>query len=180
MAGLTVKQRTFIQEYIIDKNATRAAKRAGYSEKSAYSQGQRLLKNVEVAQEIELGLREQSEKLKITAERVLKRIAEFAFEERSQRASDTLKACELLGKHFKLFTERAEIVTQHGPRIILYSSDKNVEAISTTSPVNEHQSGIVVLIPDNGRSVDSPLKHLLGQYQLPGTQSMASVGPEQT
>lgn len=42
--GLTTKQRAFIDEYLIDYNATQAAIRAGYSEKTAYSAGSRMLK----------------------------------------------------------------------------------------------------------------------------------------
>ena len=42
------KQQRFAEEYVVDHNATQAAKRAGYSPKTAYSQGQRLLKHVEV------------------------------------------------------------------------------------------------------------------------------------
>lgn len=45
--SINEKQRAFAEEYAISKNATEAAKKAGYSEKTAYSQGQRLLKNVE-------------------------------------------------------------------------------------------------------------------------------------
>ena len=45
---LTNKQRVFVEEYLRDFNATQAAIRAGYSKRTAYSIGQRLLKNVEV------------------------------------------------------------------------------------------------------------------------------------
>jgi hypothetical protein len=54
MANLTSKQESFVREYAIDMNATQAAIRAGYSEKAAYSQGHRLLKNVEITEAIEL------------------------------------------------------------------------------------------------------------------------------
>lgn len=47
--ALTDKQQRFVAEYLTDMNATQAATRAGCSEKTAYSQGQRMLKNVEVA-----------------------------------------------------------------------------------------------------------------------------------
>lgn len=50
--ALTEKQRRFADEYLIDFNATQAAIRAGYSRKTAYSQGQRLLKNVEVQEHL--------------------------------------------------------------------------------------------------------------------------------
>lgn len=59
--ALTPKQLIFVNEYLVDKNATRAAKAAGFSAKTAYSQGQRLLKNVEVAAAIEKGLASQVE-----------------------------------------------------------------------------------------------------------------------
>lgn len=48
IAVLNEKQQLFAIEYLTDFNATQAAIRAGYSEKTAYSQGPRLLKNVEV------------------------------------------------------------------------------------------------------------------------------------
>ena len=49
---LTAKQKRFCDEYLIDLNATQAAIRAGYKKETAYSQGQRLLKNVEVQKHI--------------------------------------------------------------------------------------------------------------------------------
>ena len=48
MGELTNKQEFFCDEYLVDFNATRAAKVAGYSEKTARSQGQRLLTNVDI------------------------------------------------------------------------------------------------------------------------------------
>ena len=49
--GLTAQQRLFVAEYLKDNTATQAAIRAGYSEKTAYSIGQRLLKKVEIVQQ---------------------------------------------------------------------------------------------------------------------------------
>ena len=79
MAGITPKQLRFVDEYMIDFNATQAAIRAGYSEKTAYSQGQRLLKNVEVQAEIAKRSEKHAAKLDITAERILAAIAAVAF-----------------------------------------------------------------------------------------------------
>lgn len=51
---LTAKQRLFVEAYIINGfNATQAAITAGYSESTAYSQGARLLKNVEIKRELD-------------------------------------------------------------------------------------------------------------------------------
>lgn len=46
--ALTDKQQRFVAEYLVDRNATQAAMRAGYSEKTAQQQGSRLLLNVMV------------------------------------------------------------------------------------------------------------------------------------
>lgn len=57
--ALNAKQKIFVAEYLVDKNATRAAKTAGYSKKTAHSQGPRLLENVEIAEAIEKGIARQ-------------------------------------------------------------------------------------------------------------------------
>ena len=71
---MTPKQRAFVFEYLIDRNATQAAMRAGYSPKTSYSIGQRLLKNVEIAAEFERVLEEKAMK----AGEVLSRTADIA------------------------------------------------------------------------------------------------------
>ena len=48
MAGLTPKQTRFVDEYLVDLNATQAATRAGYSAKTANEQGSRLLAKVAI------------------------------------------------------------------------------------------------------------------------------------
>lgn len=77
--ALNEKQTRFVQEYIVDLNATAAAKRAGYSEKTAYSSGQRLLKDVEIQsaiQEAKLDLRRRTE---LRQEDVIGEIRRLAF-----------------------------------------------------------------------------------------------------
>jgi phage terminase small subunit len=79
VAKLTPKQARFVAEYLIDLNATQAAIRAGYSEKTARAQGSALLTNPNVASAVESRNAKRSEKLGITAERVLKEIELLAF-----------------------------------------------------------------------------------------------------
>lgn len=76
---LTPKQRRFIDEYLIDLNATQAAIRAGYSEKTAYSIGVQLLKKLEIQVEIQKRRNRLQSKLEITQERVLQELAAIAF-----------------------------------------------------------------------------------------------------
>jgi phage terminase small subunit len=76
---MTLMQRLFAKEYLVDLNATKAAIAAGYSKKTAYFQGQRLLKNVEVRTAIEKGLGKIFERLDLSAEHILRELAWIAF-----------------------------------------------------------------------------------------------------
>lgn len=73
-ARLTAKQQLFLDDYLIHFNATRAAKNAGYSEKTAYSQGQRLLKHVEISSHIEVRLKES----RMNSDEVMKMMKDIA------------------------------------------------------------------------------------------------------
>lgn len=79
MARLTAKQKRFIEEYLIDLNATQAAIRAGYSPKTAYSIGEENLKKPEVKVAIDKAMAERSRRTGITQDRVLRELAKIAF-----------------------------------------------------------------------------------------------------
>lgn len=72
---MTPKQTRFVEEYLLDMNATQAAIRAGYSEKTAMEQGHQLLQNTSVAPHIAAALAERSERTKINADWMLTRLA---------------------------------------------------------------------------------------------------------
>lgn len=74
----TGKALLFAMEYLVDRNATKAAKRAGYSEATAYSQGHRLLKNVEVAAYIRRESEKRYAELHMGAGEVMAEIAKVA------------------------------------------------------------------------------------------------------
>ncbi|MBN3853819.1 terminase small subunit [Paraburkholderia sp. Ac-20340] len=76
---LSEKHQRFIGEYLIDLNATQAAIRAGYSAATAYSQGQRLLKHVEVAKAIRSEKKARADRMRVTQDRVLLEVARIAF-----------------------------------------------------------------------------------------------------
>ena len=76
--SLTPKQQAFVEQYLIDLNATQAAIRAGYSPKTAEQQGSRLLRNAQVQRAVSEGQKERSEKTGITAQWVLERLADEA------------------------------------------------------------------------------------------------------
>lgn len=127
---LNTRQHLFVTEYLVDLNATQAAIRAGYSKKTAGALGERLLKKVEVAAEVQAAMDRRAKRVEVTADYVLTTIVdtiercrqnvEPVFEGRGDQRMPTgeftfdsgavLKGCELLGKHLKLFTERHEVV----------------------------------------------------------------------
>lgn len=131
MAKLTPKQQRFVEEYLVDLNATQAAVRAGYSEKTADRIGPELLGKTCVAQAIAEAKQARSKKLNITAEYVLGNLVEVA--ERCMQKRPVLnmkgeqvvdedgankwtfdskganRALELLGKHIGCFTDKVEL-----------------------------------------------------------------------
>lgn len=77
--SLTLKQSAFVREYLVDLNATQAAIRAEYSPRTAYSQGQRLLKNVEIQAAISEANTARAQRTEVTADRVISELAKLAF-----------------------------------------------------------------------------------------------------
>ena len=117
MGNLTAKQRAFVDEYLVDLNATQAAIRAGYSpvtadkkapmwvgksrERSPYPQ---------IWDAVQAKMDERSRKTEITAETVLRDIVRIGRKaEEAEDYSNALKASELQGKHLKLFSDRLEV-----------------------------------------------------------------------
>ena len=101
---MTDKQAKFIAEYSKDFNATQAAIRAGYSAKTAYSIGQRLLKNVEVQQAMN-----EHRNQDIADRESRQKFWTDVMKDSNEAMKDRLKASELLGKSECDFVERQEI-----------------------------------------------------------------------
>lgn len=76
---ITDKQQRFCSEYLVDLNATQAAIRAGYSPKTAHSQGERLLRNAEVKQAIQAAQLARQQRTEITQDRIVAELAKVAF-----------------------------------------------------------------------------------------------------
>lgn len=75
--ALTKKQRLFVDEYLIDLNATQAAIRAGYSTRRAAEIGYQLLQRPEVAQAIQAAMAERSRRTEVEADYVIRRLREI-------------------------------------------------------------------------------------------------------
>ncbi len=78
MARLTARQERFVQEYLIDLNASAAAIRAGYSPKTAEQIGHQLLKKTSVKSAIDQALAERSKRTGVNQDRVILELAKLA------------------------------------------------------------------------------------------------------
>lgn len=122
--GLTDKQRIFVAEYIVNLNATKAAIKAGYSQKTASRIGPELLGKTCVQAAIQEALKAREKRTGITADYVLTRLqtvvercmqSEPVYDRKGEPTGDyqfdssgANRALELLGKHLKLFTDKVE------------------------------------------------------------------------
>lgn len=106
---MTPKQERFVQEYLIDLNATQAAIRAGYSEKTAGQIGEQNLKKLEISRAIERAQDKRAERLEVTQEMVLAGLYnEATATGEGSTHGARVSAWGLLGKHIGMFVERQE------------------------------------------------------------------------
>ena len=124
---MTSKQKRFADEYLIDCNATQAAIRAGYSEKTANEQGTRLLANVSIRAYIDAALEKMHNEKTADAQEVLEYLTSVMRGQHTEQtlqlcgdgyqkivnievaAKERLKAAELIGKRFGMFKDGIDL-----------------------------------------------------------------------
>ena len=120
MANLTPKQQRFVEEYLIDLNATQSAIRAGYSEKTAEQQGYQLLQKTSVLKAIEEAKNQVSKRTELTVDMVvnglLKEAQDYA---EGSTQSARVSAWAHLGKHLGMFKDKVEMTGANGGPIDL-------------------------------------------------------------
>jgi phage terminase small subunit len=135
---LTPKQALFVQEYLIDLNATQAAIRAGYSDKTARSSGQRMLTNVDIQEAIQKGQLNRAQRVRRTADDVLTDILRIGRKaEETGEFGPALKAAELEGKHLGMFTDKLD----HSGEVVIRVKRDRVEYPDASPGADEDLSG---------------------------------------
>ena len=131
---MTEKQKRFCEEYLIDQNATQAAIRAGYSKKTARQMANRLLTKVDIREYIDSLLQQihsqkiataaevmeyltsvqrgESQSAYITVEGVGEGCSQTVITMKTPDEKDRLKAAELLGKCYGIFTDRLQATVE--------------------------------------------------------------------
>ena len=120
MANLTPKQQRFVEEYLIDLNATQAAIRAGYSEKTAKEIGSENLTKPNIAKAIEEAQESLSNKTQLTVDMVVQGLLNEAKDlSEGSTQSARVSAWAHLGKHLGMFKDKIEHTGPNGGPIDL-------------------------------------------------------------
>lgn len=134
---LTDKQKAFVNEYLIDLNATQAAIRAGYSAKNADKIGSQLLGKSRVSAEIQKKMAKREKRTEITQDRVLKELATIGF----FQITDFMKV-------------------DKGQLVIKDTSDVDLENIPAISGIKPTQFGLDVRFHDKVKALELIGEHL--------------------
>jgi len=136
---LTRKRRRFCEEYVVDLNATAAAKRAGYSERTAEVQGCRLLKNVQVASYVAELQTDAAKRNEVSVDKVIGMLAaSYTDAKAANQHGPAVRAAELLGKRLGMFRDRVEV---EGSGL---SVDQMLERLGTHDPILRERLELLV------------------------------------
>lgn len=136
MAEMTAKQQRFCDEYLIDLNATQAAIRAGYKERYAHTNANKLLQNTTIIEYIQKKRADREQRTEVTQDMVLKELALIAF----SNAADYAKVIE---KEVTQSVEGVEVpVLDAEGNPVTY---KTVEPILTDDLTEEQKKALAVI-----------------------------------
>ena len=135
--ALTAKQKAFVQEYLVDLNATQAARRAGYKNPEI---GRQLITNNNVSSAIQAALKAREKRTEVTQDYVIAKLREIVEKDASDGPDSELKyankirALELLGKHTGAFDAKASIAAQDATEDDPITKSLKEEAAHGTEP----------------------------------------------
>ena len=141
MAKLTNKQKKFIDEYLVDLNATQAAIRAGYKEKAAYRTGAENLRKPQIQEEIQRRMQERQQRTEVTQDMVVKELAAIAF----ARATDYVEI---------------RINGVCSTVVIKPTTDLSDQQIRAIAGIKEGANGIEIKLNDKEKALELLGRHL--------------------
>ncbi len=153
---LSAKQRRFVDEYLVDMNASAAARRAGYRDRSADQHGYFLTHRPNVAAVVEARLRERRERMAVTTERVIRELARIAFADVGRimtwSGKDmTMNPSEQLSEDDRAAIAELTVVTRKNgdvaARVVLHDKERALEALcrflGLFGPRAAYQTGVL-------------------------------------
>ena len=122
------KRKIFVSEYARSGNATEAAKKAGYSDRTAYSTGQRLLKNAEIVKEISKIQNEALEKAEMSIADVVNLVKGIATGGKSETVR--LRAMDMLLKYLGAYNDDMKLILKMNDAELSKLADKLIEKLN--------------------------------------------------
>ena len=122
------KRKIFVSEYSKSGNATEAAKKAGYSARTAYSAGQRLLKNVEVLEDIKKVQNEALAKAELSVTDVVKLVKDIATKGKNETVR--LRAMDMLLKYLGAYSDDMKLISKMNDFEIGKLADKLIDKLN--------------------------------------------------
>lgn len=168
MEKLTPKQARFVEEYLVDLNATQAAIRAGYSENTAAVIGCENLMKPNIRQAIEAAQHKRSERVELTQDEVvrdLRELRDICMGRKPVRITEIVKnnqagevaarevvvyalepagagkALDLLGKHLGMFVDRTELSGHDGGEIVISDAERSAKIAGLLAMAKERKDG---------------------------------------
>lgn len=152
---LTPKQKRFVEEYLIDLNATQAAIRAGYSQRTARQIGEENLSKPDIFSAVQEAQAKRSERTEITQDMVLQELAKIGF-------SDIRKIVRWGETMLRMETDKDGndvVVPYHGLSLI-DSSEIDDATAAAISEVAEGRNGLTVKLHDKKGALVDIGRHL--------------------
>lgn len=161
--ALTAKQQRFVDEYLVDLNATQAAIRAGYSEKTARSISNENLTKPDIQAAIEKGMQARSGRVEITQDMVLRELAKIGF-------SDIRKVVRWGETQVRMVDGEddgpEDMVPYHGLALI-DSTEIDDNTAGAIAEVSQGKEGLKVKLHDKKGALVDIGRHL-GMFTAPG------------
>ena len=161
--ALTAKQQRFVDEYLIDLNATQAAIRVGYSKKTADQQASRLLTNVKVREYLAQRQADRANRTEITQDMVLNELAKIGF-------SDIRKIVRWGETQVRMVDGEddgpEDMVPYHGLALI-DSTEIDDNTAGAIAEVSQGRDGLKVKLHDKKGALVDIGRHL-GMFSPPG------------
>ncbi len=150
--ALNNKQRRFVDEYLIDLNATQAAIRAGYSAKTAGQIGDENLKKPEIKQAVADRMKDRETRTEITQDMVLRELAKIGF-------ADIRKAVKWGADLPVVNPDTGEVLIANG--VILVSSEQlDDDTAAAVSEISQTAQGVKIKMHDKKAALVDIGKHL--------------------
>ncbi len=133
---MTKKQKLFVEEYLVDLNATQAYIRAGYKYKNnnvAGVEGVKLLRKPNIQAEIARRIKEREKRVEVSQDRIIEELANLSFTDRTDIVS--ISSGRLVIKDFDELTEAQKSCisgvkeTKFGIEITFYNKEKSLELL---------------------------------------------------